>query len=236
MLKLPLPGSRPLCPTATGSQGTQPAAPSLRGLLLLSIPAFHHLQVPSALLFSKLVLLPPFMFFASVSPLSSGKSLRNPPPKHVFFPAPTLPSSLRTYLLHICIARLIPSMFPTRCKSKARSHPFPWGCTASPQTPPRLTALLLSPWRGKPLPMAEHHPSAHGASMSQGAQQSGYRSPAAPELGAEQAGGWRWGFAGPHMALPLADGSVPQQDTHTQARLGHSQSPLAPPCTEGPAG
>lgn len=177
VLKLHLPGSQPPCPTDTGSQGTQlhPAGGPIAARPPTSLhPCFS--PPPSSLRpgAQQACSPPSFHVFASVSPSSSGKSLRNPPPKHVFFPVPTLPSSLHTYLLHTCVARLISSMFLMRCKSKAWSHPFPRGCTAppaSPQTHPRLTAPLLSCCRGKPLPMVEHHPSAHGPSTSRGARQ-----------------------------------------------------------------
>lgn len=69
MLKLHLPGSQPLCPTATGTQGTQPLAPLLHSLLLFCIPASHHFQAPLALMFSKSFLVPLFMFLLLSYPL-----------------------------------------------------------------------------------------------------------------------------------------------------------------------
>lgn len=133
---------------------------------------------------------PSFHVFASVSPSSSGKSPQNPPPKCAFFPAPTLPSSLRTYLLHICIARLISSMFPTRCKSKGTEPSLSLGLHSPASLPPTPEPTLFSPPPCSPGTERNHcpwqsiipvlmEPTCLGVPSK-----SGYHSPAAPEFGA----------------------------------------------------
>lgn len=149
-------------------------ASSLHGLLLLSIPAFHHLQVPSALVLSKLVLLPPFMFLLLSHPLIVGNPCKTLHQSMFSFQLPRYPPAC----VPICFTFPLPGSFPARSQRTAKQRRgavhFPQGCTvltASPRTHPRLTAPLLSCCRRKPLPVAEHHPSAHRPSTSWGTQQ-----------------------------------------------------------------
>lgn len=111
LLKLHLPGSQPHVPLSPGAKAprcTQPVAPSLHGFLLLSIPAFQHLQVHSILVFSKLVLLPPFMFLLLSCPLVVGNPYETLHQSTFSFQLPRCPPACAP----TCFTFASPSSFP----------------------------------------------------------------------------------------------------------------------------